>query len=214
MTYSNFEFTDPGTVLPRKAAVEALVNAPNLTPYLVPIEQAVPGDLVAMVGGHYCNAWEYTLETHLEVFYVQGEYGLEVRWYDELPEPARDSAARLIAERLFLAPKPHGTFLSQCVVECSELYQVQSVHFADAVLYVNKRWMEDALWDEELGEVHPILFEMEQAPDSATAQERADMARGYLALFRHMLPDHLQNEADWEGVMIDPDDFLAETPTR
>lgn len=209
-------FTAPAPVEVTRTAVEPFPVqfdpvhcwVPYRVAQLTPVDLAQPGDLVAMVAEHSAAFDSYVdPKMELEVFYVQGGDGLEVAPYFRLSGTTGDRAAHLIVQELFLGREPHNMLDSHNVVDPMS-YQVTSVHFVDATLFVNREWLEGDLYGEGLERFRPILFRIDKGPDLASAAQQAAKARRYLDLFREMLPEEVRDRADWDGVCIDPKDFL------
>lgn len=192
-----------------KSAARPWFGGPNVSRHLAPLDRAVTGDLVAMIGGYYANFEERTdLKVRFEAFYVQGEDGLEVAFYHEVPARSADHAAHLVAETLFLAAQPHRVVLGFNMVEYPEFYELHTIDFADARLYVNTEWLSGRVDNEALEEIRPIVFEMAAASDLEEARNCVAKAQRYLDVVRHMLPDHLRDRTNWAVVLPDPEDFM------
>lgn len=181
---------------------------PSRVEHLTPVDHAQPGDLVAMVVNH-CAAFDSYVDPKWgpEAFYVQGEADLEVAPYYGLSGTTRDRAAHLIVQELVLGREPHDMLVSHDVVD-SICYQVTSVHFVDATLFFNRDWLEGDLYGEDLERFRPILVRIDKGQDLASAAQQAAKARRYLDLFRQMLPEEKRGRADWDGVCMEPTDFL------
>lgn len=184
--------------------------------HLAPLDSAIPGDLIAMVAG-FTAEFETRdgLIKELEGFYVQGADRLEIALYSKVPARQAAHAAHLVAEDLFLSGHPHNFIHNFNMVDCTDGYQIQSIHFADAVLYISTAWLLGWLDCEEINEkLCPVVFEMPAVFDLQQAEANAEKARKYLEIVEKTLPAHLQGLASCDLILPKPEDFMSKKPQR
>jgi len=186
----------------------------DLSPHLVALDKAKPGDLVAMVSSLKGNSERFPTHRHwLDAFYVQGETGFEERSYPQLTGQSTSHAAHLVAEQLFMNIDVDDVVFLWNMAPCVEDYQIYRVHFADAILSLEVTWLYGTLKQENLKGLNPVLIEMGRVPDQASAKACVAKTRRYLDIFRRMLPTDMRDLADWSIAMPSPEAFL-ERPAR
>jgi len=195
----------------RSAARQVLGGRPNR--HLTALDAAQPGDLVAMIGGFRADfETGGGLETVLEGFLVAGEKGLKLVSYYDVPERNADSAAHLVAEQLFLQETPHKMVVDFNMVDLPVGYQLQTVQFTDAVLYISMEWILGWIEEDTGHELHPVVFEMAAATNMEEAQACVAKARRYLDIVHQMLPEQHRNQTNWDIILPRPEDFLSKWP--
>lgn len=183
----------------------------TLAPQITPLNEATPGDIVAMVSYLRGNVDLFPSHEHsLQAFIVQGKDRLEIAFYQDLAGRAATQAARLIAEQLFANHGLHDLVLDCDLVPNVEAYELYRVHFADAILTFEATWLRGDLEDdvENMENINPVVIEMGQVSDRASAEACVTKTRRYLETLRRMLPDDLRDQADWSIALPAPEVFL------
>jgi len=173
------------------------IGGVDLAPHLVPLDAAKPGDLVAMMSYLGGNVDAYPSHAHrLEGFHVQGDAGPDFQIYKDLFGQAADHAAHLVAEELFRGSDVHRIVLLCDIAEDCAAYELITVHFADAVLYINLAWLHGDLCAEMSGDINPVVVKMGEVSDHAAAEACVTRTRRYLEVSRSMLPAQVRDAVD------------------
>jgi hypothetical protein len=170
------------------------VQGPRISNIPTP-EAAEEGEVFALVAGYLADFEQRNdLLRMLEGFWGREGNGDRHRFYEDLPEGARDRAARFAFETLYIGPDVHGDVIDYGMVPNTEFYQMQAVTFADArILFwsgllrggTDGYALEELIDEGRLDEVQPLVVEICNPVDEA---EMVDRARRRLGLLDALLP--------------------------
>lgn len=158
--------------------------------YLVPLDVAQPGDLVAMVVHHKVNRdEEETQSLAREAFFVRGVTGIVPVSPDKLEGRTRYHAACLAEWGTARSSIPHDTTRRFNMVEDPECYDLAIIVFAEAVVHVNLHWLNnDVIYVNYLKYCCPIVFQMTSTKNNLEGPARRELARRYLQALDQIFP--------------------------
>lgn len=197
MTNFNLPAQDPADPIASIDVLMCPVQVLGTSNFPTP-EAAEEGEVFAVVGGYLADFDRRDdLLRFLEGFWVRESGGNRHRFYEDLPDRARDRAARFALETLYIPRDVHREVHEYDMVPNTEYYQMQVVTFADARIIfwsgllrggAGEHELEELIDDGCLPEVWPLVVEIYNPVDEA---EMADRARRRLDLLDALLPpDH------------------------
>lgn len=182
--YDVEQYQLPFPACPPVIPVHVLPVTRPVSPLLVELDKAKPGDITGMFASYSADfeRWE-TLHQDLEAFFIAGRTEPEAQPYERLPTPMRGQAAQVALEHFDSSSCINEEAVDRGVVDDFPSYTLFVFTFASVRIVLNAEFFSDPadfFHDIEIGlrsDIRPCVIEVygEMLPTV-----RADVARRHL----------------------------------